>query len=347
MYKYLIIFFFIIGCKGLNQLEYSHEQFESDKVNISLSDLKPKSIKYIPVVFDSTTVIGEISKCIFFNNICYFTDGYKDVYKFNIKDGITSKLRTKGHEITWIQSIVPTKAGIFLLDGESKIQKFNLDGNFVCTYQIDINGITEMVAYKNGLLINQEYEQKLRGFHLNYTGELLDSITLNSNLNHLNFTKSSILFSHKNLLWFKEQLNDTVFNYPSKIKKSFLSIDYVDNRLNDTIFPKKHTNYMKQFEDEILQQDLCIVKSNLFSIYYYNKVLYGFVYSLRNDSLLGRFNYSEGISNDIDAGLNFRPMFFPEDKKVAMFVSAKDLNDYIESDEFEQRNAQLPNKKMS
>ena len=331
--------------------------------NIKLSDLGFDDIEYIPLESKEQSMISGTEDLLTGNKFIigerdYIIQRFTTILEFKTDGRFITRIGTKGRG--------PNE---FTAAHDVKINKTNKDIYLLARWQKKF-----FVYSKNGKLIRtfqfafspsefQFIEDKILCYSENHMGDIQNSYTLIDTTgrvikyfpnkypfkNHdaYGISGENLFYRFDNKLFKKEVYSDTIYLYDNENFTPHMVIQ-VGEKL---ITPKART----EFDGFYLAKNY-IIPLNLFEfgdyvyydfIYKYapNDVLiFSFIGSKRNN-FKAIFNTKQGLTNDLDGGLNILPKTIKDDNTIIGWVDALKLKAHVASDVFKNSTPIYPEKK--
>lgn len=332
--------------------------------SIKLSDLGFVDIEYIPLESNEQSMISGTDDLITRNKLVigerdYLIQRFTTILEFQTDGRYITRIGTKGrgpNEFTAVHdvNINETNQDIYLLARwQKKFFVYSENGKLIRTFQIPFSP-SEFHFIEDKILCYSE----------NHMGDIQNSYTLidtNGKVikyfpnkypfkNHdaYGISAENLFYRFDNKLFKKEVYSDTIYLYDNENFIPHMVIQVGEKLLS----PKART----EFDGFYLAKNY-IIPLNLFEFGDY--VYYEFVYKyvIPNDVLIFSFigskkdnfqvvfNTGQGITNDLDGGLNFLPKTIKDDNTIIGWVDALKLKAHVASEVFKNSTPKYPEKK--
>ena len=331
--------------------------------NLKLSELGFVDIEYIPLESNDQCMISGTEDLLTGNKFVigerdYIIQRFTTILEFKTDGSFITRIGTKGrgpNEFTAAHNVKinETNQEIYLLARwQKKIFVYSESGKLIRTFQFPFSP-SEF----------QFIEDKILCYSENHMGDIQNSYTLIDTTgrvikyfpnkypfkNHdaYGISGENLFYRFDNKLFKKEVYSDTIYLYDNENFTPHMVIQ-VGEKL---ITPKART----EFDGYYLAKNY-IIPLNLFEFGDY--VYYEFVYNYApNDILIfsfigskknnfkAIFNTKQGITNDLDGGLNILPKTIKDDNTIIGWVDALKLKTHVASEAFKNSTPKYPEKK--
>lgn len=332
--------------------------------SIKLSDLGFTDIEYIQLESKEQSMISGTDDLLMRSNLVFSDKNFiihrfTSILEFKNNGKFTTGIGTKGrgpNEFTAAHDVNfnRTNQDIYLLARwQKKFFVYSENGNLLRTFPITFSP-SEFQFIENRILCYSE----------NHMGDIQNSYTLidtNGRVikhfpnkypfkNHdaYGIEEENLFYRFENKLYKKEVYSDTIYSYDNE-KFSPHMVIQVGEKL---ISPQART----EFESRYLAKNF-IIPLNLFEFgdYVYYEFVYKFVppidvliYSFigsKKNSYKAMINTGEGLTNDLDGGLNIVPKTIKDDNTIIGWVDALKLKAHVSSEAFKKSTPKYPEKK--
>lgn len=359
----IILFLLFSGCQDPKKETKSNmhiiELHDIKEVrSLKLSDLGFSDIGYVPLETTENDVISDIED-IKLDNDFFLIKDYNKIYKFRKNGAFITRIGKEGRgpsEFTVAHDIDIDQRNqtVYLVSGWQK--KFNVysgQGELLRTFHCPQN-TTSFRLTGDGILC----------YNSNITGNVQTSYNLIDTSgrdiidfpNKYNWTKTqtsaiideNLFYKYDNKLYKKEAYSDTIYMFDNKCFKPHFVISHGDKLLTKEVRSKYGPEYL--FEKYITQKRIFEFGDYVYYEFMYDfkighqNILRGLIGSTRN-SFQVIIDAGEGLINDLDGGVNVRPITVFNDGTLICWVNANELKNYVESEVFKNSSPKYPEKK--
>jgi hypothetical protein len=381
---YLLIFIlFIAICSGCRNNDESKNKIPAIDIiahleniqQINLSEIA-NEIRYVSLETRDDIFVSDMSKFYVSDKHIIATD-MESLILFDRAGKFISKFGSKGRgpgEYQFISNLSIENEEMVFFNSVNDLFEFDTDGNFIKKYA-NILKVDEKYPIQNWRMINDSLlignvdnmtgKIEYKALIINKNGEIIRAF---KNYDLLQSTGSRVyggyarIFEFGNTIYFKELFNDTLFaldnEYELIPKFVFKLGDFgVPNSVR-VKFPPITNDYLT-ISDIALTKNLMIMRvrlgDNLAStgplsgnstnaVCIFNKDSGELTFCKPSDEEEAIFPI--GINNDLDGGPRFNPTKMVSDSIMVMSISAKQLREYVASQEFRMNKAKYMERKQ-
>jgi hypothetical protein len=374
---YLLIFIlFVAICCGCRNNDESKNKIPTIDIiahleniqQINLSEIA-NEIRYVSLETRDDIFVSDISN-FYVSDKHIIAKDKESLILFDRAGKFISKFGSKGRgpgEYQFISNLFIENEEMIFFNSGNDLFEFDTDGNFIKKYA-NILIVDEKYPIQNWRMINDSLlignvdnmtgKIEYKALIINKNGEIIRAF---KNYDLLQSTGSRVyggysrIFEFGNTIYFKELFNDTLFVLDSEYKlipKFVFNLrDYGVPNSARVKFPPVTNNYLT-ISDIALTESLMVIRlrlgNNLAStgplsgnstnaVCIFNKDTGELTFCKPSDEEEAIFPL--GINNDLDGGPRFNPDKMVNDSIMLMSISAKQLRDYVASQEFRMNKA--------
>jgi hypothetical protein len=358
--RFLIVFAIIESCQNSIRLDQSQiKTFDltkrADISSLKLSDLGFIDIEYIPLETCEENSIGHfdiraVTHRFIADNNFFIIKQFNDILLFQTDGSFVSRIGTVGRgpeEYEVAHDIDVDKTGyLYLVSGfQEKFNLYSEDGKFIRSFKFPFKGPVQfrlseekIICYienlqgnsENSFIVIDTLGLVLKAFPNNYPFKPYKGIPTV-------FGRENLFYKFNNRLFIKEVYSDTIYSFDKMLFKPHIVLATGDR----LITPEARAQFDLSYLAENFIRPTHLFEFGDFVYYEYTysfkpgtkNILYGFIGS-KTTEFQAFIDADQGIINDLDGGPSFLPKTIKDNKTVISWIDAKNLKEYVASEDF-------------